>query len=359
MELNKKLLLDIFHIPAKSRSEKRMGNFVKEYLSYIDVPFEVDSKGNIYSFNGPKPFLSAHLDTVQDYCDENLSNFIRIVEGKIVVGLGVIGGDDKCGIYTILHILTELENKTDINFAFTVEEEIGTVGAEFLAKHKSKDLRECLYGIIIDRRGNSDIICVDNHYGTKEFEEELHRVGKEFGYSPERGVLSDANVYCKFMSCANISSGYYGAHTKREFVIISHLNNAINFTRKIIEEIKTSFKIPEPAYSNYGGYSGSYGYYDKDKSAWVDIDEEELDEFYEGFYYGRPAIGSGKGRSKTKYKPLKTDFCEICFCASRLQWVPILQNFYCPECLEAIMEDVEDAQTEIEREILLEEKVYW
>lgn len=330
MEINKNLLLDIFRIPAPSTGEYEIGRYIKRYLEDLGVPYEEDEMGNIFSFSGAKPLLSAHMDTVQDDADVSLSNFIRIVDNSIIDGLGVIGGDDKCGIYTILHLLTE--NVYDFNFVFSVEEEIGTNGSGFVTKTKEKELKECLYGIILDRKGSSDIICYNNDYGTIEFERELERVGEAFGFKSTTGVLSDADNFSECISCANLSSGYYQAHSKTEFVIIKHLENTIDFTRAILRDLNVKFDKPVKTVSRYIGrknYSGGYpSYFD-----------EGLEDYYEELYGGW-AMDDDEEFGRELLKPAPTDNCNLCYSNKNLHYVPVLNDFYCETCLAEIENEV-------------------
>ena len=348
MNIDKKLLVDIFTIPSLSGEEIKMAEFIKKKLDEMKVPYEEDVKGNIFSLRGAKPFLNAHMDTVQDMNDYYLAKFVSIKENAIIDGLGVIGGDDKCGIYIILRML---EKGYDINFAFTVSEEVGTVGSSFLVKTRRKDLKKCLYGITLDRKGNSDIICHDNGYGTIEFENALELVGKEFGYKPEMGVLSDADEFNECMSCANLSVGYYRAHTKKEFVILNDLINAEKFAEKIITTIDKSFKIPERRYNykkynkyGYGYYNGWGGdsyyddynydrYYDVETKEWKDRKDEptpplEWDEDIDNYYDNL----ENKFHNKNK--------CALCGEKNDITYVHSLDDYYCTGCILEISEEL-------------------
>lgn len=352
MEINKKLLSDIFKIPSMSGKEDNMARFIKEYLTYIGVSYNVDKMGNIYSFKGAKPFLSAHMDTVQDENDVQLANFTRIVKNSIISGLGVIGGDDKCGIYAILHILTEKEH--DINFAFTVEEETGTRGARFLAREKEKELEQCLYGIVLDRRGKSDIICSRNGYGTKDFEQTLETIGERFSYKATSGVLSDADVFCEHMSCANLSSGYYRAHSKHEFVVINHLKGAINFTKAILSEVDYKFKKPDPI-SRYDHYD--YGYWDKKNHRWQSyyddnyLRDPDVEDYYDSF--NSFFKDSRYNKSKKTATKINNDKCAVCYSSDNgVSYVITLGDFYCLDCLASVADEIADLIYAEEPEVL-------
>ncbi len=351
MELDRKLLLDIFHIAAPSRKEHNMSMFIRNFLAGIDVPFDTDEKGNIFSFdNGAVPFLNAHMDTVQDSDDANLANFIKIKNNRILMGLGVIGGDDKCGIYAMLHILREKKHK--INFAFSVEEEVGTIGARFLALNNIPELEACLYGITLDRRGSSDIICFSNDYGTKQFDDALETIGKEYGFKSVMGVLSDADVYSNHISCANLSVGYHGAHSKKEFVLIPQLEKTMNFLDKILREIKVKFGKPEKytyggtaktrktwgrgayggGYHDAWGYEDNYDYYKNQVK--TDLWDEDIESYYEKTF--------ADNYSDT-YKP-KTymGVCSICGSNSQLTFFKTLKQSICAACAESLYEELSD-----------------
>lgn len=251
--MDKKLLLDIFRIPSMSGYEDGMAYFIKEFLKEHNVPYETDKIGNVfYTRFINKPLLCAHMDTVQDTDDVKLTKFIKIRNDRILSGYGVIGGDDKCGIYIILELLKTIE----FNFLFTVEEETGGVGARVFTNEN--DISHIPYGLILDRRGNDDIICEFNDYGTSEFETVLEEFGKPYGYTRNAGTFSDADFISNQISCANLSVGYYNWHQKDEFVDLKDLKRAFELTYRIIVNLDTSFDKPKKSLSKYS----SYGNYD-------------------------------------------------------------------------------------------------
>lgn len=334
MSIDKKMLMEIFTIPAMSSNEIGMAKYIEKKLQELGIDYEKDAHGNIFKLDGAKPFLNSHMDTVQDIEDCYLVNHISIKEDSILDGLGVIGGDDKCGIYIILRIL---EKGYDINFSFSVEEETGLHGARKLVAAQKDRLKECLYGITLDRKGNSDIICSYNGYGTDEFEEALSKVGEEFEYKPTPGVLSDADEFNKTMSCANLSVGYYRAHTKGEFVILRDLIKAEKYVESILQNITEKFEIPEQAYKYTRYYPGrsAYGstYYDdyyynetfnfskKDRELYGE-DDWDLEDYY--FDFGNK----------------ERNHCSICGSKSDVHYIRTLSNHYCGECLSYIESEI-------------------
>ena len=297
MDLDKKLLMDIFKIPSQSYKEEEVSDFIQKYLTEIDVPFYIDRLGNIYNLDYKnQPLLSAHMDTVQDDTDAILTDYITI-RGDILSGYGVIGGDDKCGIYIILNILKTIK----VNFIFSIAEEVGCVGVSTFITEEH-DFKDIPYGLILDRRGNSDIICLRNQYGTLEFETALAEIGKVFEYSPASGVMSDADHLSEKISCANLSVGYYNPHTKHEFVKLSELSKANYFVYSIIKNVKEKFSSPYKYYGTYDGYNYS-------KNMFYEEEEEELYGQYKKSCIFCNASGGGLYFLPT----LKEYICENCF----------------------------------------------
>lgn len=261
--MNTKLLLDLFHIPSQSYHENRIQEFIANWLDERGIEYNVDEVGNIYNISQKnRPLLSAHMDTVQDNFDVMMAKFIEIKAG-IVKGYGVIGGDDKCGIYAILDLLDG--GHRDFNFVFSVQEEVGGIGIEYFVEEN--DLSHISWGLVLDRRGSSDILCNESHeYGTKDFAQALLSVGKNFGFSYGQGTFSDADYLSDQISCANISVGYYNAHQKNEYVVLSELQNTINYVHSLVKHLDTKFKPPHKVFS-FSGWNkrgkGDYVYEDE------------------------------------------------------------------------------------------------
>ena len=244
--MNKKLLLDLFRLPSRSHHESLVQEYIIEYLRDNDILFKKDKKGNIFNISRKNiPILSAHMDTVQDSIDVKLTNFIKI-RGDVLSGYGVIGGDDKCGIYIILEMLKSKQ----VNFVFSTCEEAGGLGMQYFVE--SNNLSNIPYGIVLDRRGGSDILCSKNDYGVSEFETMLESIGEVFKYESALGMWSDEDILSEKISCANLSVGYYNPHEKTEFVRLDELENAKDFTWAIIKNINEKFKAPNKTITVYG-----------------------------------------------------------------------------------------------------------
>lgn len=254
------------------RNQDGTASYVKDFLDSLELKYEVDSYGNIFYLDNEKvPLLSAHMDTVRKDADICIGAFLTESEDEKIFSGGILGGDDKCGVYMILRALKEGHK---VNFIFSRDEEIGCVGIKNLLKPtfsaENKELTDkiknnCLYCLVLDRRGKGDIICKNNFYGTKEFEEALKKVSDDgnFGYAPATGACSDANTIREFVSTANLSVGYYAPHSKNEYIVKKDLENAYNYMVAIIQNLKEAFEPYKYEYTGYSGYAGGYygGYY--------------------------------------------------------------------------------------------------
>lgn len=266
--MNYDLLINLLSISSPSGKEEDIVLFIMEYLDKLKVKYTVDEFGNIYNIlNQNKPLLSAHVDTVQFQLDNEIFKSIKVFEiidkktksEKRIISSGrtVIGGDDKCGVFIILEMLKN-GFKDEINFVFSVSEESGGYGINYFLNNNFDEVKKLPYGLVLDRKGNEDIICTNNFYGVKEFEDILIKIGKDFGYSKATGLFSDANYLSKAISCANLSVGYYQPHSKNEYIVLDDLEKAYDFTSRIVLNVKEKFEVNKLAgnsrYSLYFPY---------------------------------------------------------------------------------------------------------
>ena len=162
----KELLLKLFRVYAPSQKEDSVLSIIKEVLTAIGVKFQTNKFGNIYCLNHKNaPLLSAHTDCVgtpEAGHYVRFINFYKYGSDEILKGIGNIGGDDKCGVFLILLALI---NGLKVNAFFSVCEEIG--GADGIRTiledvENDKIFKSIPYCIVIDRKGNGDIISSSN-----------------------------------------------------------------------------------------------------------------------------------------------------------------------------------------------------
>ena len=309
-KVEEKILLELFKLYAPSKNDGAVIDYITSFLEKNEIPFTKDENGNIFSLKNHKmPILSAHMDSVGLPDCGFLNDFVNIFDyrgDKIIRGMGNIGGDDKCGIFIILMKL--LKDKT-INFIFSIDEEVGCVGIKQVVP--KNDISKFPYALVLDRRGSGDIICANNNYGTKEFEEALHEIGKEFKYSPATGACSDANTIRDYISCANLSVAYHNPHSKNEFVSLTQLYNTTLYVDAIIEGLKNkTFLKPIIAPVKQSTYV-----YDDDYRSWPDYDKKKRYVYSENTFwcsicrsYQPKDIKRSLGKSSSEYDGI----CQHC-----------------------------------------------
>lgn len=221
-------LENLLSIPGASRDEANIREIVKEKLTpYVDFITE-DYYGNLLAEksygngNGPTILLNAHLDTIEDFVEGREI----IKEGNIWSSSeGILGADDRAGVAIILAIakfLNQSDFRGKVKFVFTVEEEIGLVGARHVENYFLWDVDAA---IVLDRRGNGDIVtsCWGHiPFCSKEFGEFFERVAKDAGLSGWQctaGGSSDTRIWAsRGIQSVNLSVGYKNEHSYSEYL---------------------------------------------------------------------------------------------------------------------------------------------
>lgn len=244
---------------------------VINYLKSWNKNLKQDEYGNLYIINPWTPLLSAHMDTVQREDDTIWMPHIHINKKKWTISYtnSIIWWDDKCWIALAMELYEKYWDR--VSLLFSRQEEVGHLWASDFCRNHSDLLKQCKYCLVLDRRNAWDIISSDNGYCSKEFEDEIYRCTKDFGYKPTHWLLSDADAYSKYINCVNLSVWYYNAHTSNEYIVIEELKNAFNAVCNIIENFQGEYDIyhePErkpycDSYSYYGWY-GHSSYYGSD-----------------------------------------------------------------------------------------------
>jgi len=218
--------------------------------------------GYIYSQGSIPILLTAHMDTVHEETPKEI-----IYRSGVVSSPQGIGGDDRCGIYMILQLIQQY----DCHVLFCEDEEIGGIGSDkFTRSETCKSLDDSInYVIELDRKGKDDAVyysCVNTKF--EDFIEE-----KFFKYS--WGSFSDICNICPEMGIAgvNLSCGYYNAHTKNEYVVLSEMEKVIKEVGKLIDRTtdNNKYEYIKKVYSTRYLY-GRYDDYDED--------------YYVGYNYG-------------------------------------------------------------------------
>jgi len=236
------LLHQLYFIHSPSRKEHAMSRFLRKYLKNINIT-DFSVLGNqIYRVKPNTKLMCAHIDQVQSEQSEILYYDKKL--NAISSDCG-IGADDKNGIYVILNMLKKFP---DLSFIFSDQEECGgNVSAVLsLLETQDKNLFETIkYCLVFDRRNGSDILAHKQGYCEKDFDTDLERLGKEFGYKTTTGLYSDCDALSLYIPCANFSCGYYLSHTANEYTKLDELENSIKFCEKILSTLdKVYDRVP-------------------------------------------------------------------------------------------------------------------
>lgn len=188
--------LDLVRIDSPSKEEALCADYCKRELEAVGFTVTFDDSaavtgsdtGNLIAeLRGDAPgklVLSAHLDTVEP--GRGIEPVIA--DGYIFsAGQTVLGADDKSGIAAAIECARRLvesgESRPTLRCVFTVQEEVGLLGAKALPLHAAEgDL--CLV-LDADGRPGGIIVAAPTHYTFKAvfFGKAAHA-----GVSPEKGV---------------------------------------------------------------------------------------------------------------------------------------------------------------------------
>lgn len=266
MKINLDLLKKILLIDRSSKNEYPILNFIWNYLHGVpNLTFELDHYGNLFitkNTTNPTyyPCIIAHTDCIITWKgNRTIVNHNGVLMGQHVNDYSRCGitADDSCGIYAALEILNEVSN---LKICLTTEEEIGGVGAQ-QAAYNVDFFADVAYFLQADRRGKSDLItntnCLD--VCSKEFLKKINKSMKKFGYSENYGTFTDVGVLVEQfkISGVNISCGYKQEHTFNEHLVLSDLENCINFMLDIINNVPLD-KQYDVKIDYYGSYYGRY-----------------------------------------------------------------------------------------------------
>lgn len=264
----------------------------------------ITGDGYIY-VRGENPVcLTSHMDTtltvggkprelVRDFYEDVKTDKNGNVTHTITSPQG-IGGDDRCGIWSIVTILKETSYRPYI--VFCEDEEIGCVGSGKFAKTElCQELSNCKFLVEIDRRGNNDAVFYDDD------NQEFHKwVEDVTGYKEASGTCSDIcnlSSACG-VSSVNLSSGYYNEHTLKEKIIVEETIHTKNMVIKLLEEgckekVEQFEYIEKQYYSKYwsnyydryyGDEDGYYGYGKKSYTSGVGAICDNVELGFRGYF---------------------------------------------------------------------------
>ncbi len=223
------------------------------------VSFDIDQYGNFLITKGEADFypcFMAHTDTVHQY--DNGFNLI-VCDGilyayddhKKQVGCG---GDDRAGVVAIIELLRTLDT---VKACLFTGEESGGTGSGGVDMGFFND---CSFIASIDRWNNCDFVSSYGSYKTinNNLKQRVEPLLNKYGYSHASGMFTDCfNLVDRGigLSAMNISCGYYQHHSHLECVILSELQNCVDFCAEL------ATIADEPYYhivSMYESYNDSF-----------------------------------------------------------------------------------------------------
>ncbi len=239
-------------------SQKDLKKFVAKELNKTRDKV-ITGDGYVFAQGDFPVLLVAHLDTVHK---ELVRKIIYDKDMDILSSPQGIGGDDRCGVYMVLEVLKAF----NCSVLFCEDEECGGIGANKFIKTELAKTLEFNYMIEFDRKGSNDAVFYD--CANDEFEE---FITEEF-YKTAWGSFSDISILAPFFECAavNLSCGYYNAHTTKEYVVISEMQESIFQACKILA--KTT---EDDRFAYVDGYRGTIW------DDWGDVDGLYLIEWYD------------------------------------------------------------------------------
>jgi putative aminopeptidase FrvX len=233
----KKTLIELLQIHSPSKKEKKVREHIInifESEKLVDK-YWVDETGNLlaektYGEDNVCVLLSSHMDTVKAV-KENLE--IIDEDGKMYAKDSCAGFDDKVGLTIHLTLLRKLKEgqikyKGKILVAFSVEEEIGVIGASAVDKQWVQQANLC---IIADRRNGTDIVTgCGNAFCSNEVGQFIEDCSAmlNLNYKCVEGGISDALAYSEMgVNSVNLSVGYRNEHTENEHLIYEDMVNTL------------------------------------------------------------------------------------------------------------------------------------
>ncbi|AHH10790.1 beta-Ala-His dipeptidase [Borrelia coriaceae] len=202
----------ISQIPRCSKNLRGISNFIKEEAKKFGYSFKEDSIGNIVvgikanGCNNVLPvILQAHTDMVCEKNESVVHDFekdpINIIEdnGYFVASGTTLGADDGIGVAMMLAIMSEASffKHPDLELLFTVDEEIGLIGAIGL------DPNLCSGKMLINLDGEEEgyflVGCAGSRLVNINFEPQYRQsrksVGVEILFTGLKGGHSGADIH--------------------------------------------------------------------------------------------------------------------------------------------------------------------
>jgi hypothetical protein len=207
----------------------------------------------------------AHVDTVHRVGGKN--NVIK-TDKKWSASGAPLGADDGAGVALLMHMM---HHRVPGYYIFTQGEEVGGIGAGWLADNMPNLLRQFDRAIAFDRRATYSVIthqgmgrCASDEFGD-ELSNRFNNAGMLFA-TDDGGVYTDTAEFVEFIpECTNISAGYDMEHTPNETLDMEHFMDLCRVVIKLEWDTLPVVRDPK-AKPKRKVYSGLSKY---ERSAWM------------------------------------------------------------------------------------------
>lgn len=234
---------------------------------------ELKELGAIYQDGGIKvvspnpyaPTLVCHTDTAGKSPRANQ----LVIEGEVISiekprSRQVLGGDDRCGVATLLYVARYYEEYGYPHLVFCEDEEKGCQGAW---KIDVSGLESTAYLVEIDRRECGQAVFYNGE--PKEFKRWI----ASFGFFVESGSFSD--VYAlgrRLKRCStNLSAGYTNEHSTKEIIVLPALLYTVERLREMLTFPTQTWELKVVEESRW------WDYYSRNYRWETDDDDDEDD----------------------------------------------------------------------------------
>ena len=247
-------LLTLTQYQAYCKVKQVINKFPKDSIRFKDGKYLVMNVDD----NNPKPMLCVHLDTINtsynvtptsDMIDYNKDKQVYSLNFKGKQACRCLGGDDRAGLWVLLHILFNKDIANEYCYGVFFDEEVGGLGSTAYARdYKNyEDSVKCFIGL--DRRGYNQ--CAT--YGSDN-QELINTLIEHYSYEEHSGTFTDASNLADNIACINLSVGYDKEHRVEEIV-------DMHGAKKALETLTTLYsKLDKEQYEvEYTNYKYRYG----------------------------------------------------------------------------------------------------
>jgi hypothetical protein len=165
--------------------------------------------------------LVAHVDTEPRQLPLKLTINLS---GHLHATNGILGADDRAGVYIILKLLS---SGLDVNVLFCNFEEFGGIGAR--KAYRELDMRHIRFFMGLDFRGRMEYAV---YHPQPDW---VHRLPLSFGYTKAKGTFTDIAVFEEKPSI-NLSVGYTRNHTANESLDMDSMLQIHDIMPRLIRE---------------------------------------------------------------------------------------------------------------------------